>query len=100
MEDRGFPPSAAFKGRARAGANFDLSHDVDHINAPTLIIHGSDDRYVPVANATALAEAIPNSMLRVLDGAGHLVFIEQPERALAALERLLLRSRAPNPVAP
>lgn len=71
------PPTAAFKGRLRAGASFDLSRDVDHINAPTLIIHGSDDRYVPVANAAALAGAIPNAKLRVLDGAGHLVFIER-----------------------
>lgn len=71
------PPAAAFKGRAKAGADFDLSRDVDHINAPTLIIHGSEDRYVPVANAAALAGAIPNARLRVLDGAGHLVFIER-----------------------
>jgi 3-oxoadipate enol-lactonase len=71
------PPAAAFRDRARAGAYFDLSRDVDHINAPTLIIHGSDDRYVPVANAAALAGEIPNAKLRVLDGAGHLVFIER-----------------------
>jgi 3-oxoadipate enol-lactonase len=71
------PPAAAFKGRAKAGAYFDLSRDVEHINCPTLIIHGSDDRYVPVANAAALAGAIPNARLRVLDGAGHLVFIER-----------------------
>jgi uncharacterized protein YlzI (FlbEa/FlbD family) len=43
------------------------------------VIHGSDDRYVPLANAVALAEAIPDSTLRVLDDARHLVFIEQAE---------------------
>jgi 3-oxoadipate enol-lactonase len=71
------PPTSAFRERARAGAGFDLSRDVEHINAPTLIVHGSEDRYVPVANAAALAGAIPNAKLRVLDGAGHLVFIER-----------------------
>ncbi len=35
------------------------------------------DRYVPVANAIALAEAIPGAKLRVLDDAGHLIFIER-----------------------
>jgi hypothetical protein len=32
---------------------------------------------VPVANAAALAEAIPDARLRVLEDAGHLVFIER-----------------------
>jgi pimeloyl-ACP methyl ester carboxylesterase len=41
------------------------------------VIHGSEDRYVPVANASALAEAIPEAELRVLNNAGHLVFIER-----------------------
>ncbi|CAA9486528.1 MAG: hypothetical protein AVDCRST_MAG25-3120 [uncultured Rubrobacteraceae bacterium] len=40
------------------------------------MIHGSDDRYVPVSNA-ALAGAIPDSRLVVLRDAGHLVFIER-----------------------
>jgi hypothetical protein len=41
------------------------------------VIHGSEDRYVPPANARALADAIPNAKLRVLEEAGHLVFIER-----------------------
>jgi 3-oxoadipate enol-lactonase/4-carboxymuconolactone decarboxylase len=61
----------------RAGARFDVSRDVGHITSPTLVIHGAEDRYVPVANAVALAEEIPGARLRVLDDAGHLVFIER-----------------------
>jgi hypothetical protein len=41
------------------------------------VIHGAEDRYVPVANAAALAGSIPGATLRVLDHAGHLVFIER-----------------------
>jgi hypothetical protein len=41
------------------------------------VIHGAEDRYVPAANAVALAEAIPGSRLMVLEEAGHLVFIER-----------------------
>src|SRR5829696_77601 len=63
--------------QARAGAGFDLSRDVGHITSPTLVIHGAEDRYVPVANAAALAGAIPGARLRVLDDAGHLVFSER-----------------------
>jgi 3-oxoadipate enol-lactonase len=71
------PSDMAYYEQARAGASFDLSRDVGHITSPTLVIHGAEDRYVPVANAAALAGAIPEAKLRVLDDAGHLVFIER-----------------------
>lgn len=71
------PSLSAYYEQMRAGARFDASGDVATINSPTLVIHGSDDRYVPVSNAAALAEAIPNAKLRVLEDAGHLVFIER-----------------------
>lgn len=71
------PSFAVYYKEARAGASFDLSRDVTHITSPTLVIHGAEDRYVPPLNAEALADAIPGSRLRVLDDAGHLVFIER-----------------------
>ncbi len=71
------PSLSSYYEQMRAGARFDLSRDVGSITSPTLVIHGSEDRYVPVANASALAEAIPEAELRVLNNAGHLVFIER-----------------------
>jgi 3-oxoadipate enol-lactonase len=71
------PSLSAYYEQMRAGARFDVSHDVGRITAPTLVIHGAEDRYVPVANAVALAQAIPDARLRILDKAGHLVFIER-----------------------
>lgn len=71
------PSVAAHYEQAKAGASFDLSRDVEHITSPTLVVHGAEDRYVPAANAAALAGAIDGAKLRVLDGAGHLVFIER-----------------------
>ena len=73
------PSLATYYQQAMAGARFDASNDVVNIAAPTLVIHGTDDRYVPVANAVALAEAIPDARLRVFEDAGHLVFIERAE---------------------
>ena len=71
------PSLSANYQQMRAGASFDVSRDVGSITSPTLVIHGAEDRYVPVANATALAECIPQAKLRVLGDAGHLVFIER-----------------------
>jgi 3-oxoadipate enol-lactonase len=71
------PSLSAYYQQMRAGARFDASRDVGSITSPTLVIHGAEDRYVPVANAAALAEAIPDAKLRILEDAGHLVFIER-----------------------
>ncbi|HEU4494110.1 MAG TPA: alpha/beta fold hydrolase [Rubrobacteraceae bacterium] len=71
------PSLSAYYDQLRAGARFDVSRNVGRITSPTLVIHGSEDRFVPAANAAALAEEIPDARLRVLDDAGHLVFIER-----------------------
>jgi 3-oxoadipate enol-lactonase len=71
------PSLASYFAQAKAGLRFDGSGKAGQIGAPTLVIHGSEDRYVPPSNARALAEAIPNAKLCVLEGAGHLVFIER-----------------------
>ena len=71
------PSLSAYYEQAMAGARFDASREVRRITSPTLVIHGAEDRYVPAANAVALASAIPGARLRVLDDAGHLVFIER-----------------------
>jgi 3-oxoadipate enol-lactonase len=71
------PSLSAYYQQLRAGARFDVSRRVGSITSPTLVIHGAEDRYVPLANATALAELIPQAKLRVLGAAGHLIFIER-----------------------
>lgn len=71
------PPLAAYYHQAMAGANFDASRAVGDISSPTLVIHGAQDRYVPASNAVALARAIPDARLRLLEDAGHLVFVER-----------------------
>jgi pimeloyl-ACP methyl ester carboxylesterase len=71
------PSLAAYSQQLLAGARFDGSRGAGDMYAPTLVIHGREDRFVPVANAAALADALPDATLRVLDDAGHLVFIEK-----------------------
>jgi 3-oxoadipate enol-lactonase len=45
---------------------------------------------IPAANSETLRERIPHARLEVIDGAGHLFYIEQPDRTLAKLEAFLL----------
>lgn len=59
------------------------------VKAPTLVIHGSLDRLIPVAAARELARRRADWELRVLDGVGHVPMMETPElflRTFAAWE--------------
>jgi 3-oxoadipate enol-lactonase len=59
----------------------DTSARLAELAAPTLVIHGTADRMVPVANAESIAAALPAAQLERLDGVGHLFWWEQPERS-------------------
>jgi 3-oxoadipate enol-lactonase len=53
---------------------------VEAIEAPTLVVHGEADRIVPYENGVELARRIPRSRLEAFPGAGHLLFLESPDR--------------------
>jgi pimeloyl-ACP methyl ester carboxylesterase len=59
------------------------------ITCPTAIIHGANDRLVPVEIALETSAAIPTSQLTVIDNAGHFLFYEQPDDAAAAVANFL-----------
>ena len=60
-----------------------------HIAQPVLIIHGDADQMVPVANAAIMANALPDATTVVVEGAGHVIFSEQPERVAAEFLKFL-----------
>jgi non-heme chloroperoxidase len=50
----------------------DFSEDLKKINVPTLIVHGSDDQLVPIADSALLSSKIVrNATLKVYEGAPH-----------------------------
>lgn len=53
---------------------------LEEIEAPTLVAHGDADRIVPYENGVALAGRIPDSTFVGFPNAGHLLFLEQPNR--------------------
>jgi pimeloyl-ACP methyl ester carboxylesterase len=59
------------------------------IKVPALILHGSDDQLIPFPEAEAMHEAIPDSHLRLLPDAGHLLNLEQPALFNQALRSFL-----------
>jgi pimeloyl-ACP methyl ester carboxylesterase len=49
----------------------DLPAYARQVTCPTLALHGSDDRMVPLARGEALAEMMPTTSLRTIPGEGH-----------------------------
>jgi 3-oxoadipate enol-lactonase len=72
-------PERAYRAQLVAAALHNCYRRVRRIDVPTLVVHGGQDRIVPVANGEILAERIPAARLRTLDDAGHLYSTEQPE---------------------
>ena len=55
------------------------------VNVPSLILCGKEDRLCPLDRHVLLAQLIPGARLEVIDGAGHLPTLEQPEATTTAL---------------
>lgn len=70
-------PLPAVLNQLHAVAKFDLSKEVENITVPTLIIHGANDRVVPISNAYRLFSKIKTSTFVIFKEAQHLVHIEK-----------------------
>ncbi len=69
---------------------------LEGIVAPTLIVHGREDRVVDVSAAYAAKERCPRIDLTILDGVGHTPQLEVPEHFLGTVLDWLDRQPAPN----
>lgn len=69
-----------------------LVRRLTRVGAPTLIVHGAEDRLVPRVHAETYAARIPGAELVDVAGAGHLAPLEKPAE-VAALVRDFLAAR-------
>jgi len=61
------------------------------IQAPTLVMHGSDDQRLPTANAYLLAGRIPGAELSIIQGGRHGFMVEFREEASRVVNEFLAR---------
>jgi len=64
---------------------FNLSHQLDKIQVPTLVIGSADDKMTPLKYSHFLAEQIPNAQLAVIEKAGHYMMVEKSAEVMAAI---------------
>jgi pimeloyl-ACP methyl ester carboxylesterase len=55
------------------------------VRAPTLILHGELDRFVPARYAEDFVALLPNASSHVIAGAGHMVLVEALDETLSAI---------------
>jgi pimeloyl-ACP methyl ester carboxylesterase len=85
-----FPPSPKFLiHQWEAVRDHDSWEDLIKIQAPTLVITGSDDVLVPPMNSTVLAERIPNARLEIIQSGGHQFLVERAEAFNQAVLKFL-----------
>lgn len=75
----------ALLGIVRDTGKDPLGDRFETIAAPTLVIWGERDPWVPLAVGEAIREALPASGWSVIPNSGHLPFEEQPEAFMSAL---------------
>lgn len=81
--------SSVLYGDFRACEAFEPAGSAAHIFVPTLIVFGAEDRMVPVQGGRSLAEQITGARLEVIENAGHMVMLEQPDRVAGILSEFL-----------
>lgn len=68
---------------------FDVMQLLGEIRLPVLVVVGRDDFMTPVKYAEYLRANLPNATLKIIDRAGHMVMIEQPDEFNSALDAFL-----------
>jgi len=71
--------------------NETLASSLATIDAPTAVVCGERDRFMPLRLARKLAQAIPNATLDVIPGARHFTPTEAPREVADVIRRLLQR---------
>jgi 3-oxoadipate enol-lactonase len=86
--------AAGYMAQAHGTATWSGLERLPSLGVPTLVVHGEEDRLVPVINGRRIAEEIPGAELVTLPGANHLFFTDQPEHTVSLVLDWLSRHSA------
>jgi len=78
-------PGVIFADLSACSAYQDALAAAAKVTVPSIVIQGSRDLMTPVKGGKAIAAAIPNCRLVMIEGAGHMLMSERPDEVLAAL---------------
>ena len=76
----------AFAGNARALAAFSCEKKCSDFDKPVKVLVGDKDTIITEEMAQTTAAAFPGGKLEVINGIGHSIMVEDPERFLSILK--------------
>ncbi|HKV20903.1 MAG TPA: alpha/beta hydrolase [Mycobacterium sp.] len=83
--------SASWAVRSVVPARPDQRSLFAKISTPVLVVAGAEDATFPVPETLAMAEAIPNAAVAVLDGVAHLAGLENPQLVNKLIDDFVFR---------
>jgi pimeloyl-ACP methyl ester carboxylesterase len=81
-------PWAARRAFRSAMEGFDVRDQLGHLAMPTIVLHGGEDCYFPLATAQHLADGLRHAQLRVVADAGHVLPLTHGEEVARAVREL------------
>jgi pimeloyl-ACP methyl ester carboxylesterase len=88
-------PGRAFTAQYRSVREADIGRRLGEIAVPALVLHGTEDVLVPLADAETLIRLIPGARRYWFDGCGHLFFHEAPGLAADVILSFLTGGESP-----
>lgn len=73
-----------------------LGEPLRELDRPALVVWGTEDAYIPVEQADRQRQTFPSARVELLEGHGHWVFLEDPDR-VASLVVPFLREQLSGP---
>lgn len=92
-----YPTLEGFAAQLQGILAWEAYSHLSQVSAPTLVIHGVNDRLVPPGNADLIARQIPGARLVMLTNAGHILMTDQPKAAHQSFSEFLSAQRDSRP---
>ncbi|MFD3544759.1 alpha/beta fold hydrolase [Streptomyces sp. NPDC058655] len=75
----------------RCTRGWDVRAALGSVGVPAVVLHGEGDKVIDLALARTLAQVLPQARFEALAGAGHMLPLERPAQAVAAVSELASR---------
>lgn len=82
-------PAEGYAAACEAIRDADLEAASRTIGAPTLVLVGDQDKSTPPELARDIVDTVPNARMEIIQGAGHIPCVEQPQALTARIKAFL-----------
>jgi pimeloyl-ACP methyl ester carboxylesterase len=88
------PSPQALRGQTLAISSFDALNRLSELNCPTLVLTGQEDLLYPIEVSEQLVRVIRGAQLAVVEGTGHGLLVESPDKVAHAMLSFLKQQRS------